>query len=65
LLLQIYFKKKHDKSVFKFKKTFFSRAYTYAILEDPGVDGRTGVDGRIIFRWIFRNWDVREWTGSM
>jgi hypothetical protein len=25
-------------------------------LEDPGVDGR------IIFRWIFRNSDVEEWT---
>jgi hypothetical protein len=21
-------------------------------LEDPGLDGRTGLDGRIIFRWI-------------
>ena len=27
-------------------------------LEDPGVDGR------IILRWIFRNWDVGVWTGS-
>jgi len=26
-------------------------------LEDPGVDGR------IILRWIFRKWDVEEWTG--
>jgi hypothetical protein len=25
-------------------------------LEDPGIDGR------IIFRWIFRKWDVRVWT---
>jgi hypothetical protein len=25
-------------------------------LEDPGVDGR------IIFRWIFRKWDVRVWS---
>ena len=24
-----------------------------------------GVDGRIILRWIFRNWDVGVWTGSM
>jgi hypothetical protein len=23
------------------------------------------VGGRIIFRWIFRKWDVRVWTGSM
>jgi len=28
-------------------------------LENPGVDGR------IVFRWIFRNWDARAWTGSM
>jgi hypothetical protein len=26
-------------------------------LEDPGIDGR------IIFRWIFRKWDVGAWTG--
>jgi len=25
---------------------------------DPGVDGET------ILRWIFRKWDVGEWTGS-
>jgi hypothetical protein len=27
--------------------------------------GDTGVDGRIIFRGIFRMWDVGAWTGSM
>ena len=27
-------------------------------LEDPDVDGR------IILRWIFRQWDVGAWTGS-
>ena len=27
-------------------------------LEDPGVDGR------IIFRWVFRKWDVGIWTES-
>jgi len=26
-------------------------------LEDPG--------GMIILRWIFRNWNVRAWTGSI
>jgi hypothetical protein len=25
--------------------------------------GDTGVDGRIIFRWIFRKWGVRVLTG--
>jgi hypothetical protein len=24
----------------------------------------SNVDGRKIFRWIFRKWDVRVWTGS-
>ena len=24
----------------------------------------SGVDGRIILRWIFRKWDVEVWTGS-
>jgi hypothetical protein len=27
-------------------------------LEDPGVDGK------IILRWIFRQWDVGAWAGS-
>jgi hypothetical protein len=26
--------------------------------------GDIGVDGMIILRWIFRNWDVGVWTGS-
>jgi hypothetical protein len=26
-------------------------------LEDPGIDGR------IIFRWFFRKWDMVVWTG--
>ena len=24
----------------------------------------TGIDGRIIIRWIFRKWNVGVWTGS-
>jgi hypothetical protein len=23
-----------------------------------------GVDGRILLRWIFRNWNVEAWIGS-
>jgi hypothetical protein len=26
--------------------------------------GDTGLDGRTIFRWIFRKYDVGLWTGS-
>jgi len=26
--------------------------------------GDPGADGKIILRWIFRNWDVGVWTGS-
>jgi hypothetical protein len=27
--------------------------------------GDSGVDVRIIIRWIFRKWDVGAWTGSI
>ena len=26
--------------------------------------GDPSIDGRIIFRWIFRRWDVAVWNGS-
>jgi len=26
--------------------------------------GYPGIDGRIILRWFFREWDVGVWTGS-
>jgi len=32
--------------------------------EGKGPLGRSGTDGRIILRWIFRKWDVGAQTGS-
>jgi hypothetical protein len=26
---------------------------------------KSGIDGSIILRWIFRKWDVGAWTGSI
>jgi len=42
-------------------------AYTgfrWGNLRERGHFGDPGLDGRIILRWIFRKWDVGEWTGS-
>jgi len=41
------------------------RTGAYGVLvEKRERDHLGGIDGRIIFRWIFRKWDVRVWTGS-
>jgi len=32
-------------------------------LKDGDHLGGPGVDGKVILRWIFRNWDVSIWTG--
>ena len=37
---------------------------TYRSLGHPVYNHYPGVDGRMILRWIFRNWDVGSWTGS-
>jgi len=33
-------------------------------MRERGHMGDSGVDGKIILKWIFRKWDVRVWTGS-
>jgi len=48
---------------------FWGRGEAYAefwwgSLRDRDHLGDTGVDGRIMLRWIFRKWDVGLWTGS-
>jgi hypothetical protein len=40
------------------------RRGVYRVLVDKP-EGNSGVDGRIILRWIFRNWDIGVLTGSV
>jgi len=35
------------------------------ILREREYLGDPGLDGRIIMRWIFRNWDLGVWTVSI
>jgi len=48
--------------------TVWERRGVYTVLvgkpEGKSNLGDPVVDGRIIFRWIFRKWDVEVWTGS-
>jgi len=39
-------------------RTSFKDVAVLHHMEDPDVNGR------IIFRWVFRKWDVGAWTGS-
>jgi hypothetical protein len=41
-------------------------AYRFSVgkLEGDSPLGRSGVDCKIILRWVFRKWAVRESTGS-
>ena len=40
------------------------RGVCRVLVGKPEGKRETGVDGRIILRWIFRQWDVGVWTGS-
>jgi hypothetical protein len=39
------------------------KAFWWGILRERDHLEDAGIDGRIIFRWIFRKWDVGAWTG--
>jgi len=41
-------------------------AYRVLVGKPEGRDhlGDTGVDGRLVLRWIFRKWELEVWTGS-
>jgi hypothetical protein len=41
----------------------YSRGVCGFWFEDLGERTNFGVDGRIILKWIFKNWDVESWTG--
>jgi hypothetical protein len=45
------------------RRGFYS--FWWGNLRERGNWGDTGVDGRIILRWIFREWDVGVGTGLM
>jgi len=39
------------------------RGFWWENLKERDHLGDPGVDGRIILRWIFSKWDVKEWIG--
>ena len=42
-----------------------STVFWWANLRERDHSEYTGVDGRMILRWIFRKWDEEAWTGSI
>jgi hypothetical protein len=40
------------------------RGFWLEKLNEIDLSERPGVDGRIIWGWIFKKWDVGVWTGS-
>jgi hypothetical protein len=47
--------------------TYWGEVYTeswWENLKERDHSEDSGIDGRIVLRWIFRKWDVGVWTGS-
>jgi hypothetical protein len=62
----------------RFRPTLLFLPYIFPKLKIPSIQsfggetwrerdhlGDTGIDGRIVSRWIFRKWYVEAWTASL
>jgi hypothetical protein len=52
----------HGKQLLTVKKYLYYEIFTDKDLREKDHWGDTGIDGRIILRWILRKWDVGVWT---